>query len=141
MPIFGKYLIVRHLRRHSRQQCRYAWAGLGVFGRISRGPRPLRGGLSGSRRQRDMGQRNKAVIVGSQSAPLIVRRSRSLSGSRLRRGKLPEDEHAHRRSLKGGGVYREWMDLRLTPKVATMDITFLVFIVGLGAMLAAELAP
>jgi hypothetical protein len=33
------------------------------------------------------------------------------------------------------------MDLRLTPKGSTMDITFLVFIVGLGAMLAAELAP
>jgi hypothetical protein len=34
------------------------------------------------------------------------------------------------------------MDLRLTTKGATMDIsTFLVFIVGLGAILAAELAP
>ena len=52
------------------------------------------------------------------------------------------DEHARHRSLKGGGVYRERMDLRLTPKGSTMDIsTFLVFIVGLGAMLAAELAP
>jgi hypothetical protein len=34
------------------------------------------------------------------------------------------------------------MDLRLTPKGSTMDIsTFLAFIVGLGAMLAAGLAP
>ena len=54
----------------------------------------------------------------------------------------PATEHARRRSLKGSGVYREWMDLRLTPKGAIMDIsTFLVFIVGLGAILAAELAP
>jgi hypothetical protein len=53
-----------------------------------------------------------------------------------------DDEHARRRSLKGSGVYREWMDFRLTPKGSTMDIsTFLVFIVGLGAMLAAGLAP
>ena len=76
------------------------------------------------------------------AAPFIARANRPLSGSRFRRGKPRDDEHARRRSLKGRGVYHEWMDLRLTPKGSTMDIsTFLVFIVGLGAMLAAGLAP
>ncbi len=66
----------------------------------------------------------------------------ALSGSRFRRGKPRDDENGRRRSLKGSGVYREWMELRLTPKGSTMDVsTFLVFIVGLGAMLAAGLAP
>jgi hypothetical protein len=78
-------------------------------------------------------------VDAGHAAPFIARANRTLSGSRFRRGK---PRHARRRSLKGGGVYREWMDLRLTPKGATMDIsTFLVFIVGLGAILAAELAP
>lgn len=76
------------------------------------------------------------------AAPFIARANRTLSGSRFRRGKPRDDEHALRRSLKGSSVYREWMDLRLTPNGSTMDIsTFLVFIVGLGAMLAAGLAP
>jgi len=95
----------------------------------------------GSCQKRHAQEGGRHVDAG-HAAPPIARASRTLSGSRFRRGKLRDDEHARRRSLKGGGVYREWMDLPLTPKGATMDIsTFLVFIVGLGAMLAAELAP
>ena len=74
------------------------------------------------------------------AAPFIARANRPHSGSRFRRGKPRDDEHARHRSLKGG-VYHERMDLRLTPKGSTMDITFLVFIVGLGVMLAAGFAP
>ena len=81
-------------------------------------------------------------VDAGHAAPSIARANRTLSVSRFRRGKPRDDEHARRRSLKGGGVYHEWMDLRLTPEGSTMDIsTFLVFIVGLGAMLAAGLAP
>jgi hypothetical protein len=92
--------------------------------------------------QKRYAQEGGRHVDAGHAAPPIARASRTLSGSRFRRGKLRDDEHARRRSLKGRGVYREWMDLPLTPKGATMDIsTFLVFIVGLGAMLAAELAP
>ena len=81
-------------------------------------------------------------VDAGHAAPPIARRSRPLSGSRLRRGNLRDREPARGCPLQAGHVYREWMDLRLTPKGSTMDIsTFLVFIVGLGAMLAAELAP
>jgi hypothetical protein len=87
-------------------------------------------------------QEGSRHVDAGHAAPPIARANRTLSGSRFRRGKLRDDEHARRRSLKDGRVYHEWMDLRLTPEESTMEIsTFLVFIVGLGAMLAAELAP
>ncbi len=81
-------------------------------------------------------------VDAGHAAPIIARANRALPGSRFRRAKPRDDEHARRRSLKGNGVYRQSMDLWLMPKGWTMDIsTFLVFIVGLGAMLAAGLAP